>query len=74
MRELALANCVEYDVYYDESGDLGWKLNHPYRKGGSSQFFVIAYIILPTDKNKHINRFFKKFHKERREGERNKRD
>ena len=56
---------MEYDVYFDESGDLGWKLNLPYRKGGSSQFFTIAYIIIPTEKNKHINRFIKKFHKDR---------
>ena len=56
---------MEYDVYFDESGDLGWKLNQPYRKGGSSQFFTIAYIIIPTDKNKYINRFIKQFHKDR---------
>jgi len=56
---------MKYDVYFDESGDLGWKLNQPYRKGGSSQFFTIAYLIIPTESNKFINRFFKKFHKER---------
>lgn len=56
---------MEYDVYYDESGDLGWTLNKAYRNGGSSKFFTIAYIIIPTTKNKLITRFLKKFHQER---------
>ena len=56
---------MEYDVYFDESGDLGWTLDQPFRKGGSSQFFTIAYLILPNEKNKHINRFVKKLYKER---------
>ena len=57
---------MEYDIYFDESGDLGWMLNQSYRKGGSSQFFTIAYLLLPTNKNKLITRFIKKFHKERK--------
>jgi len=56
---------MEYNVYFDESGDLGWTLDQPYRKGGSSRFFTIAYIILLTEKNKYISRFIKKFHKDR---------
>lgn len=57
---------MEVDVYFDESGDLGWTLDKPYRKGGSSRYFTIAYIILPSDKNKHINRFLRKFNKARK--------
>ena len=56
---------MEFDVYFDESGDLGWKLSEPYRRGGSSRFFTIAYLIVPTNKKKYLNRFFKKFHKDR---------
>lgn len=56
---------MEFDVYFDESGDLGWKLSEPYRRGGSSRFFTIAYLIVPSNKKKYINRFFKKFHKDR---------
>lgn len=52
-------------AYLDESGDLGWTLNQPYRKSGSSRFFTIALLILPQEKEKHINRFLRKFHKER---------
>lgn len=57
---------MEYDLYFDESGDLGWTLDKAYRRGGgSSQFFTIAYLILPSDKNKLINRFIKRFNTER---------
>lgn len=54
---------MEYDVYFDESGDLGTFFDKPYRKGGSSTYFTIAYIIIPIDKNKIINRFVKRFQK-----------
>ncbi|MEM9885990.1 MAG: DUF3800 domain-containing protein [Bacteroidota bacterium] len=56
---------MKYHAYFDESGDLGWTLDKPYRKGGSSQYFTIAALILPSEKEKYINRFIKKFHKER---------
>ncbi len=35
---------MDYDAYFDESGDLGWILDKKFRKGGSSQFFTIAYL------------------------------
>ena len=57
---------MESDIYFDESGDLGWTLDKPYRKGGgSSQYFTIAYLIIPSHKNKIINRFVKRFNAER---------
>jgi hypothetical protein len=57
---------MEYNIYFDESGDLGWTLDKPYRKGGgSSQFFTIAYLILPSHKDKIINRFIKRFNTSR---------
>lgn len=34
-------------VYLDESGDLGWKFDQPYRQGGSSRYLTIAFIVLP---------------------------
>ncbi len=42
-----------YNVYLDESGDLGWKFTSPYRSGGSSRYLTIAFIICPTEK-KHL--------------------
>lgn len=32
-------------AYFDESGDLGWKLDLPFQSGGSSRHFVIAMAI-----------------------------
>lgn len=34
-------------IYLDESGDLGWKFNSPYRQYGSSRFLTIGYLICP---------------------------
>ena len=34
-------------IFLDESGDLGWKFDKPYRYGGSSRYLTIAYLISP---------------------------
>ncbi|MDE7155036.1 MAG: DUF3800 domain-containing protein, partial [Muribaculaceae bacterium] len=43
------------NIYLDESGDLGWILNKPYRNGGSSRYMTIAFIMCPSEK-KHLLR------------------
>lgn len=43
------------NVYLDESGDLGWVLDKPYRHGGSSRFMTIAFVACPSEK-KHLLR------------------
>lgn len=51
------------NIFLDESGDLGWTFNKPYRQGGSSRFLTIAYLICPST---HINiprRFVRDFYK-----------
>jgi hypothetical protein len=53
------------EVYLDESGDLGWALNDPYRHKGSSRYFTLAYAIIPVEDIKHVKRFVRKFLKER---------
>lgn len=40
-------------IYIDESGDLGWTFDQPYRRGGSSRYLTIAAIVVPSEK-KHI--------------------
>lgn len=35
-------------IYLDESGDLGWKFDRPYRNGGSSRFLTIGFFICPV--------------------------
>ena len=39
-------------IFLDESGDLGWKLDAPYRKGGSSRHLTISALCVPSDKSK----------------------
>lgn len=56
---------MECYVFYDESGDLGWKLDDAFRNHGSSRFFVIAFLIVPVDKLKYVTRFMVAFHKRR---------
>lgn len=41
------------NVYLDESGDLGWVLDKPYRHGGSSRYLTIAFVVCPSEK-KHL--------------------
>ncbi len=40
-------------IYADESGDLGWSFDAPYRQGGSSRYLTIASLCVPSEK-KHI--------------------
>ena len=40
-------------IFLDESGDLGWRFDAPYRLGGSSRHLTISAIILPEQK-KHL--------------------
>ncbi len=53
-------------IYLDESGDLGWKFDKPYRNGGSSRYLTIASIAVSKNK-KHlpkrlIRKLYQKFH------------
>jgi hypothetical protein len=40
-------------IYADESGDLGWTLDRPYRNGGSSRHLTVAAVCVPPEK-KHL--------------------
>lgn len=48
------------NIYLDESGDLGWKLNKPYRQGGSSRYMTIAYVVCPNEKKHLLKRIVRK--------------
>lgn len=52
-------------IYLDESGCLGWKLDAPLGRGGSSQFFTIAAAIIPDDKEPVLNRTVRGLYKSR---------
>jgi hypothetical protein len=47
-------------AFFDESGDLGWKFDAPYRQGGSSRFFVIASALGPGKLHHPLGRVIKK--------------
>lgn len=49
-------------IYLDESGDLGWKFNKPYRRGGSSRFLTIASLVVPPSKKHLPKRLLKKLY------------
>lgn len=51
------------NIYIDESGDLGWKLDKPNRYGGSSKFITITGIIISKDEEKYISRFITDIYK-----------
>lgn len=52
-------------IFIDESGDFGWKLDQPFRSGGSSKYFVVCYLSVPVSKRnrpkKRIENFYKKY-------------
>lgn len=49
----------------DESGDLGWKFDAPYRKGGSSRYLTIAFILCPSNKSHKLDRIVKQIYESR---------
>lgn len=51
------------NIYLDESGDLGWTLDKPYRRGGSSQYITIASLVVTPEKKHLPKRLLKKLYK-----------
>jgi hypothetical protein len=50
-------------IYLDESGDLGWKFDQPYRYGGSSRYLTIACLLTPKEKRDLPKRIVRKMYK-----------
>ncbi len=52
-------------IYVDESGDLGWQFNQPFRAGGSSHYLTVACLIVPSQHHRRprkvVTRLYKKF-------------
>lgn len=49
-------------IYLDESGDLGWKFDAPYRNGGSSRHLTIASLVVSPQKKHLPKRLIKKLY------------
>lgn len=47
-------------VFLDESGDLGWTLDRPYRHGGSSRYLALAFLVADQSECKYPKRLAKK--------------
>jgi hypothetical protein len=50
-------------IYVDESGDLGWAFNAPYRQGGSSRYLTIAATLISNEMKHHPKRLIKSLYK-----------
>lgn len=50
-------------IYLDESGDLGWKFDSPYRRGGSSRYLTLAALCTPVEKKHLPKRLIRKLYK-----------
>ena len=53
-------------IYLDESGDLGWTLDKPYRGGGSSQFMTIGAVLAAGDSEKYLTRLVADLYRSRK--------
>ncbi|MDF1594232.1 MAG: DUF3800 domain-containing protein [Desulfobacterales bacterium] len=53
------------NLYLDESGDLGWTFDKPYRAGGSSRYLTIATLIIPKNLSHLPKRIVKKIYRSR---------
>lgn len=52
-------------VFLDESGDLGWIFDQPYRAGGSSRFFTIAAAFGVNNDHRKIGKVIEKIRHQR---------
>ena len=54
------------NVYLDESGDLGFTFDKPYRIGSSSRYLAIAFLLVPKELSHLPKRVVKKLYKGRK--------
>ena len=52
------------NIYLDESGDLGWTFDRPYRHGGSSRYLTISVLIAPKNLSHLPKRIIKKTYRQ----------
>lgn len=48
--------------YLDESGDLGWTFDRPYRQGGSSRYLTIAALVIDPSLKHHPKHLLKRLY------------
>lgn len=57
---------MSISIFLDEAGDTGWSLDHPYLKGGSSRFLILAAIAIPNGKNELVARIMRGIYRGRK--------
>ena len=62
---LFVDKAVAAHIYLDESGDLGWQLEKPHNRGESSQYLVIAALVVPPQKDHLPERRLRHLYKSR---------
>ncbi len=55
------------NVYIDESGDLGFTFDKPFRKGGSSRYLTISFLLTPKELSCLPKRIVRKLYNRRRQ-------
>jgi hypothetical protein len=55
------------NVYIDESGDLGFTFDKPFRKGGSSRYLTISFLLTPKELSYLPQRIVRKLYYRRRQ-------
>lgn len=53
---------MQASIFLDESGDLGWKFDKPYRQGGSSRYLTIAAILISHEKRHFLKRIMRRLY------------
>ncbi|WP_245809127.1 DUF3800 domain-containing protein [Acinetobacter populi] len=53
-------------IYLDESGDLGWNMEEPYQRGGSSRMLTLAAVCMPESKQKYVQRIVRALYAKRK--------
>lgn len=52
-------------IYLDESGDLCWKFDEPFGRGGSSRYFSLAAAVIPDGRDATLARVVRGLYKKR---------
>lgn len=58
-------------IYIDESGDLGFILNKPFRNGGSSRYLTITFLLVPENLSHHPRRIVRELYEKRKRSPKN---
>ncbi len=62
---------LSMNIYIDESGNLGFSFQKPYRKGGSSRYLTITFLLIPKNLSHHTKRIVRNFFEKKKKSTKN---